>query len=826
MKRILLLLLLLISSFTSVAQGEFITVWDMSKPTYTGLSISFNMTATAPVAYTWTASGGSSGSGSTTTGSITGLPANEIITLRMDPAHLKAISFSNSTTTIHRLIDVTQWGTVAWSNMRRAFWGCLNLNITATDVPDLSGVTDMAEMFYGCTSLTGPANIGSWDTSNVTSMHGMFWIAQVFNQDISSWDTSKVMYMQKMFLNAWNFNQNIGSWDTSKVTDMSYMFQNAISFNKSIGTWNVANVTDMSYMFLGATAFNQDISSWNTTKVTTMRNMFSNATAFNQNLGSWNLRNSGVNMQSMLDNSGMDCASYSATLMGWAANPNTPVSSSLGAIGRQYGTNAQAARNTLTATKNWTITGDSNSGTICTLSLPFITVWDMSKIVPPAINASTIKFNMTATAPVAYTWTASGGSSGSGSTTTGTITGLPANQIITLRMDPAHLKTFSFSTANPTTTTEARLINVAQWGTVAWSSMKNAFTKAVNLNITATDVPDLSGVTDMSNMFAGCSLLNGPANINSWDTSNITNMYGVFGAATNFNQNISSWDTSNVTNMSALFSNTQAFNQNIGNWNTASVTNMAQLFYNAKAFNQDISNWNTANVTLMTQLFRGATNFNQNIGNWDTSKVIDMSYMFQNAISFNKSIGTWNTVEVTDMSYMFLGATAFNQDISSWNTAKVTTMRNMFSNATAFNQNLGSWNLSNGGVNMLSMLDNSGMDCASYSATLMGWAANPNTPVSSSLGAIGRQYGTNAQAARTTLTAKNWTITGDSNSGTICTPPLPFITVWDMSKPGSGSNQLTFNISLYGSCALYLDCLWRQYRKRYHNRYHYRSAGR
>jgi len=77
----------------------------------------------------------------------------------------------------------------------------------------------------------------------------------------------------------------------------------------------------------------------------------------------------------------------------------------------------------------------------------------------------------------------------------------------------------------------------------------------------------------------------------------------------------------------------------------------------------------------------------------------------------------------------------------------------------------------NASVEMLSMLDNCGMDCINYSATLNGWAANPLTPSGRLLFASGRQYGTNAAAARTTLTnTKGWGFAGDSPSGTVCVP--------------------------------------------------------
>ena len=43
------------------------------------------------------------------------------------------------------------------------------------------------------------------------------------------------------------------------------------------------------------------------------------------------------------------------------------------------------------------------------------------------------------------------------------------------------------------------------------------------------------------------------APLNSWDTSNVTNMYGMFFRAGSFNQDIGEWDVSNVTNFNLMF---------------------------------------------------------------------------------------------------------------------------------------------------------------------------------------------------------------------------------------------------------------------------------
>uniref|UniRef100_A0A6C0M0Q0 BIG2 domain-containing protein n=1 Tax=viral metagenome TaxID=1070528 RepID=A0A6C0M0Q0_9ZZZZ len=108
-------------------------------------------------------------------------------------------------------------------------------------------------------------------------------------------------------------------------------------------------------------------------------------------------------------------------------------------------------------------------------------------------------------------------------------------------------------------------------------------------------------MTDMSYMLNNKPTFN--HEINSWDTSNVVNMAGLFGAANFFNRDISAWNVSEVTNMSSMFFHVYYFNQNISGWNTAKVTNMAGMFSTASSFNQPISNWN---VTLVTkyQMFR------------------------------------------------------------------------------------------------------------------------------------------------------------------------------------------------------------------------------
>ncbi len=435
--------------------------------------------------------------------------------------------------------------------------------------------------------------------------------------------------------------------------------------------------------------------------------------------------------------------------------------------------------NTVTSSSNFTVATSQN----------FIAQWNLATA---GSGPTQLSFGTATSGIVNYTWqeispgSATGSGSWSGSTLT--ITGLPTGATIRLEIEPTNFQRININNGLD----RNRLTQVEQWGTTAWTSMERAFFGCAILQITATDVPDLANVSNMESMFSGCTSLNSPSNINTWNTATITNMSGLFEQAIAFNQNIGSWNTGAVTQMIYMVKGASAFNQNIGSWNTGAVTNMIEMFRGAIAFNQNIGSWNTGAVVNMRSMFAQATSFNQNIGSWNISAVVDTRGMFWQASAFNQNISSWNTAAVTDMFFMFWGASSFNQDISSWNTAAVTIMGGMFEQATAFNQNLGTWTL-NATVNLSNMLNNSGMNCNNYSSTLIGWSANPSTPNGRTLGATGRQYGTNAVAARTNLTiTKGWTITADSPSGAVCAPSVPTITSF---TPTSGPVGITVTIT-------------------------------
>lgn len=206
-----------------------------------------------------------------------------------------------------KLLDVKNWGAGAWASFSGAFTGCNVMDVTATDIPDLSICTGSNNMFRNCLIMVGNSSFENWDTSNFNSISGTFRAAKLFNQNISSWDVSGVTNMANSFFDADSFNQPIGSWDTGNVAGMSNMFRsNLFTFDQSLANWDITSL---------------------------------------------------INGAGMFTSSGLSTASYDATLIGWAAQSITnAVSISFGISKYTLGGAAEAARNTLVSTYGWTIT--------------------------------------------------------------------------------------------------------------------------------------------------------------------------------------------------------------------------------------------------------------------------------------------------------------------------------------------------------------------------------------------------------------------------------------------------------------------------------------
>ena len=276
---------------------------------------------------------------------------------------------------------------------------------------------------------------------------------------------------------------------------------------------------------------------------------------------------------------------------------------------------------------------------------------------------------------------------------------------------------------------------------------------------------DVSGVESLKYLFASPSAsgksytantISFNADISSWNTNSVANMWGTFWGAENFNQNLANWNTQAVTDMDDMFHDAKDFNYDISGWNTAQVVYFSRMFNDATSFNADITGWSRASATSNGNTFQGATAWHSkyrrrggesgnandgppnawewipraftswielnkfvnlcleanptgacdcssatvncgpaasaSIGDWNITGLTDLYGMFQNKWQFNQNINNWNTVAVTRMNWLFQNATAFNQPLNQWNVENVRDMYAMFWDAASFNQPLNSWN--------------------------------------------------------------------------------------------------------------------------------------
>ena len=140
-----------------------------------------------------------------------------------------------------------------------------------------SNVTNMNQMFYGCSSLTS-LDLSNFNASKVTTMRYMFnTCSSLTNLDLSNFNTSKVTDMARMFYYCLSLTSlDLSSFNTSKVTDMERMFNNCSSLTSlDLSNFNTSNVTNMSWVFSDCSSLiSLDLSGFNTSQLTSMADMF------------------------------------------------------------------------------------------------------------------------------------------------------------------------------------------------------------------------------------------------------------------------------------------------------------------------------------------------------------------------------------------------------------------------------------------------------------------------------------------------------------------------------------------------------------------------
>lgn len=611
-----------------------------------------------------------------------------------------------------KITNISKWAILRLTDVGEYFAGANNMTITATDIPDFTGITNFTRIFHLCSSLTTVPNMGQWNVSSVVTFEGAFRFATNFNEDIGAWNTVSATNMGAMFENAEKFNYSLNSWNMTSVGLTWYMFAGALLFNGDITGWNTASIYDMNHMFFNAKAFNRNISTWNVSNVLWMAGMFRDTT-YNQNISNWNtskvrgfdemFRNNPVFNQP-IESWNTSQALYMWRMFQQATAFNRPIGSWDVSKVQDMSGMFYEATNFNQPLNSWLTSNVTNMGEMFYRATAFnqpLNSWNVSKVAYMDSMFHEMSFNQDIT----------GWNVGLVVNFNEMFCGNPAfNQpinswIVSSATDMGRMFAYSSFNQNLNSWNVSNVVwmnemfrenhafngNISNWNVGNVVSMQDMFGQATMFN---QDISlwDVDHVQDFTGMFSFASVFN--QNLNSWNVSAATSMRYMFHWALAFNGNISNWNTSNVINMEFMFRDARVFNQNINSWNVGNVTNMDSMFLAAYAYNQPMNLWNTSKVTIMAFMFHLNAVFNNNISTWNTGAVTNMDSMFRNTYNFAGDVSTWNVSNVTNMAGMFANAEKFNSNIAAWNVSKVTNMQSMFEKALLFNQDISAWNTS------------------------------------------------------------------------------------------------------------------------------------
>ena len=156
--------------------------------------------------------------------------------------------------------------------------------------------TTMSRWFYKFSNATEIAGFSYLNTSEVTSMFGLFYHDSLLTKiPVQYLNTENVKNMKSMFVACTRVESlNLSGFVTDKVTDMSYMFKDCHALKEiDIPNFNTSEVKSMNSMFYNCYSLTAlDLSHFNTEKVTDMGYLFYYCSMLEDlNISSFNTKN-------------------------------------------------------------------------------------------------------------------------------------------------------------------------------------------------------------------------------------------------------------------------------------------------------------------------------------------------------------------------------------------------------------------------------------------------------------------------------------------------------------------------------------------------------
>ena len=600
------------------------------------------------------------------------------------------------------------------TTMEGMFWGCKKLTGLDLSTFNTAKVTDMKYMFSACNLLVS-LNLSSFNTAKVTDMEYMFANCESLTSlDVSSFNTENVTNMKNMFVQCKKLTSlDVTGFRTYRVTDMSFMFYDCEGLTSlDVSNFNTAQVTDMTNMFGACIALTSlDLSNFNTAKVTDMHSMFGSC------LGLTSLDVSNFNTMNVTDMSYMFKQCFYLESLD-LSNFNT----------------AKVTNMYYMFSSCWSLTSldlrKFNTSNVTDMSFMFSSCSKMNTICvgsgwsTAAVTASESMFEgctrLVGGAGTTYDANhidASYAHIDGGTSNPGYFTDAAVPQAYACYTSGNTTLTFYYDNQRSSRTGTTYDLNTGN-DYPDWYSdgTYDNVTKVVFDSSFADARP-----TTTYDWFRWMFDLESITGIEYLNTSEVTNMSGMFNSCRVLTElDVTHFDTQKVTSMSLMFSTCYKLTSlDLSSFNTENVQSMRHMFSDCETLTSlDVSHFNTSEVTNMSYMFSGCLALtNLNLSHFNTSKVTDMSNMFSSCrLLTSLNLSSFNTTNVTTMEYMFYDCRALTSlDLSSFNTAKVNNMKMMFYNCPSLKTIFVSENWSTTAVTTSD-------DMFAYSTSLVGGA--------------------------------------------------------------------------------------------------------
>ena len=203
------------------------------------------------------------------------------------------------------IVGIEYLNTSEVTTMRGMFSGCGNL--TNLDVHKFvtDNVTNMAWMFENCSSLKS-LDVSKFNTSNVTDLGAMFDnCPSLTNLDVSHFDTGNAKSLNSMFRGCSGLTSlDVSNFNTGNATDVCGMFENCSSLKSlDVSKFNTSNVIDLGAMFANCPSLTSlDVRHFDTSNAKSLNSMFRDCSGLTLiDLSSFDTSNA-INMGAMFKN--------------------------------------------------------------------------------------------------------------------------------------------------------------------------------------------------------------------------------------------------------------------------------------------------------------------------------------------------------------------------------------------------------------------------------------------------------------------------------------------------------------------------------------------